>query len=88
MTIELPRALSRPSGLGLYAWVGPDNVVRGQITFEDPKHYPGDGQQADGSRYLPIFGDEPPFNESHQYFHDEYAVDGDRVVRTRTGRER
>jgi hypothetical protein len=84
---ELPRAISRPGGLPLYAWVGPDNVIKGQITFEDPSRYPGDGQQADGSRYLPIFGDEPPadfFDRDRHYFRDEFHVEDDRVIRNRT----
>jgi hypothetical protein len=89
MTTKLPpRALSRPGSLPIYALVGADNVVRGIQTFENPDHYPGDGQQADGSRYLPVFGDEPPADLDRQYYDDEFEIEGDRVVRTRTVHER
>ncbi len=86
--IELPRALSRPSGLPLFAWIGADNAVRGLQSFEDPRGYPGNEPQADGSRCLPIFGDEPPADLDRQYFLDEYKIDGVRVLRTRTVQER
>jgi hypothetical protein len=81
---ELPRALSRPGGLPLYALVGADNVVRGLQTFEDPAQYPGTTTQADGKRYLPVFGGEPPADLDLQYFRDEFQVEDDRVIRIRT----
>ncbi len=86
MTTELPRVLSLPSGLPLYAWITPDNVIDGLQSFEDPSRYPGREPRADGRRCLPIFGEEPPgpFDKNRQYFHDEYRVEGDRVIRTRT----
>jgi hypothetical protein len=74
--------------LPLYAIIGADNVVRGLQTFEDPGQYPGDDRQANGSRYLPVFGDEPPADLDQQYFEDEFKIEGDRVIRTRTVRER
>lgn len=85
---EVPRALSRPSGLPLYALVGADGAMRGLQTFEDPRQCPGDGQQADGSRYLPVFGDEPPADLTRQYFDDAFRIEGDRIIRTRTVRDR
>jgi hypothetical protein len=88
MTAELPRALSRPSGLPLYAWVTPDNTVRGLQTFEDPGQHPGNEPQADGSRCLPVFGEESPADLDRQYFSDEFKIDGDFVLRTRTVQER
>jgi hypothetical protein len=90
MTNELPRVLSRPSGLPLYAWIAPDGVVIGLQSFENPSCYPGDKPQADGRRCLPMFGEEPPgpFDEDRQYFADDYTVDGDRVIRMRTVRDR
>jgi hypothetical protein len=88
MTTELPRALSRPSGLPLFAWIGADNAVRGVQCFEDPSQHPGDKPQADGSRCLAVFGDEPPADLQRQYFVDEFEIDGDRVIRKRTVQER
>jgi hypothetical protein len=90
MTIELPRAVSRPSGLPLYAWVTRDGAVTGVQVFEDPARYPGHEPQAGGRRCLPIFGEEPPgpFDEDRQFFEDQYRVEGDRVIRTRTIRDR
>jgi hypothetical protein len=85
---ELPRALSRPSGLPLFAWIGADNAVRGVQCFEDPIRYPGGEQQADGSRCLPVFGEEPPADLQRQYFVDEFEIEGDRVIRMRTVHER
>jgi hypothetical protein len=84
MSMELPRALSRPSNLPLFAIVGPDNGVRGLQSFEDPSRYPGDKPQADGSRCLPVFGDEPPADLARQYFKDDYQIEGDRVIRMRS----
>lgn len=84
---ELSHVFSRPGILELYAWVGPDNAVRGLQSFEHPNRYPGDQPQADGSRCLPVYGDEPPADLDRHYFHDEFKVDGDQVVRTRTVRE-
>jgi hypothetical protein len=86
MTTELPRALSRPGNLPLFALVGADNAVHGIQTFEDPAQYPGTAIQADGNRLLPVFGAEPPadFDRDRQYFRDEFDVEDDRVVRTRT----
>jgi hypothetical protein len=85
---ELPRALSRPSGLPLFAWIGADNAVRGLQTFEDPDQHPGNEPQADGSRFLAVFGDEPPADLQRQYFNDEFKIEGDRVIRTRIVHER
>jgi hypothetical protein len=62
--------------------------VRGVQCFEDPSRYRGDGQQSDGSRCLPVFGDEPQADLDRQYFKDEYEIDGDRVIRRRTVQER
>jgi hypothetical protein len=87
---DLPRALSRPSGLPLYAWVEADGTVKHVQSFEDPGNYPGDEPQPDGRRCLPVYGSEPPgpFDEATQYFDDEYAPDVDRVIRTRIIRDR
>ena len=85
---KLPRAIGRPSGLPLFAWVTPDNTVRGVQSFEDPSWYPGDKPQADGSRCLPVYGDEPPADLDRQFFSDEFEIEGDRVIRTRTVCER
>lgn len=84
---ELPRALGRPNGLPLYAWVTQEGSVRAVQTFEDPSRNPGVEAQADGSRCLPVFGDEPPIDLNRQYFEDAYAIEGDRVIRTRTVRD-
>ena len=85
MLTELPRVMTRPGNLPLYAWIGPDNLMKGIIGFDgNPSVYPGEGPHADGSRYLPVFGEEATADLDRQFFHDEYEVKADRVIRTRT----
>jgi hypothetical protein len=82
---DLPRVLNQPSGLPLYALIGADGAMRGAITFDGQSNrYPGKGPQADGSYYLPVFGDEAEADTDLYYFDDQYRIDGDRVIRTRT----
>lgn len=89
MSTELPRVIGRPSGLPLYALIDAAGTLGGVITFDgQPSCYPGEGPHADGRRYLPVFGEEPKADLDLHYFKDEYEVEGDRVIRTRTVRDR
>jgi hypothetical protein len=81
---ELPRALSRPSGLPLFAWIGADGKMIGVQTFDDG-HLP---VWSDGRHYLPIFGNEPEVDLDRQYFMDSFDVQAEHVIRTRTVHDR
>jgi hypothetical protein len=81
---ELRRVFNQPAYPPVYAWVGAAGDVRSLATFPDPRDYPGDQLLPDGTRCLPVYGNEPPIDLERQYFMDDYKVDGDRVVRTRT----
>ena len=84
-TTELPRVIGRPSNLPLFAKIGPDGAMQGVITFDgQPSCYPGEGPHADGSRYLQVYGDEPFADLDMHYFHDEYEIEAERVIRKRT----
>ncbi len=81
---EIPRALSRPSALPLWALIGADGKMIGVQTFEDGRL----SVWNDGRHYLPVFGDEPAADLDRQYFLDSYTIEGDRVVRTRVVHDR
>lgn len=83
MTTELPRALSRPGALPLWALIGADGTMIGQQTFEDGRLPVWN----DGRHYLPVFGDEPEADLDRQYFLDSFEIESDRVVRTRVVRD-
>jgi hypothetical protein len=84
MTTELPRALSRPGALPLWALIGADGKMIGVQTFEDGRL----PVWTDGRHYLPVFGDAPPADLNRQYFMDGFDVQADRVIRTRTVHDR
>jgi hypothetical protein len=76
-----PEQLIEPvSGLPLWAWIVDGRMKGHPCTFERPELK---AQDTERSNYLPVTGDDPPFDPDREYFTETFAMKGDHVVRTR-----